>query len=234
MRETGQRPTVIRASAGGEEQVASARVRLHDETVEVDGEAHRILVVTPTDRIVIGRDRLDRIRAGDARSIIDELVLDRARTWTPRIEAVVFVAHDGEDRCWSFAADLGPEEIDELGYEMVRAQLALYRGLLDAGIHALTGIALPAAEHAAFVRGTERLAAEIERELQGADRARASVLRLDLWLLDHLALWTPASPERFFAAQLPELLSLLQRRRRQIRDMHRDVVDSGEHSLPPR
>jgi hypothetical protein len=214
--------------AGKTLRVEEAQLLFREQELSVDAHLHRLLLVSPTAPVVLGRDRLARIRRGDVWSDVDQALVTTAGGWEPSIDAVVFLAKEGGDRYWCFAEDLDAAEVEELGYEMVKSQLQLYRGLVHAGVYSLTGIELPDREYGAFRRGTEKVAAELERELVGAARDRAAVLRLDLWLLDHLALWSTMSRERFFAGPLPEILSLIQRRRRQLEDMRRDIVDSGQ------
>lgn len=195
----------------------------------VDGHDFHVLEVSPTRPIVIGRERLARLRDGDPSSEVDASMLEICKRWSPAVDAVVFVADAGPGRRWRFADELDASEVAQLGEAMVEGQLSLYRGLVHAGIFSLTGIALHEREHEAFARGTERVAARIERELPDAAPDRAPILRLDLWLLDHLALWTNTARDRFFAGRLPEILSLIARRRRQLQLMNTDILESGVH-----
>lgn len=200
--------------------------------VEVDGTEYGVIEVRPTKPLVLGRDRLDQIRAGDSNSQVDRSMLEICSSWDPPADAVVFIANPGEGRSWGYADDLSHAEGEELGRAMVEGQLALYRGLVHAGIYSLTGIALQDREYEAFSRGTEEVADRIERRLPDASEEEATIMRLDLWLLDHLALWTTLSRDRFFAGRLPETLSLIARRRRQLDMMNTDILESGVYKIP--
>jgi hypothetical protein len=210
---------------------ASTGLEYTSTTLEVDGREFRVLEAAPTRTIVLGRDRLARLREGNPSSEVDRSMVEICASWTPSVDAVVFVANAGAGRQWRFDDDLDASEVAELGEAMVEGQLSLYRGLVHAGIFSLTGIALREREHEAFARGTDRVAARIERDLPDASPEQAPVLRLDLWLLDHLALWTTASRDRFFAGRLPETLSLIARRRRQLELMNTDILESGAHDI---
>lgn len=201
-------------------------------TVDVDGRTYQVIEVAPTRTILLGADRLERLDRGDKRSDVDTSMLEICANWNPPADAVVFVANPSADRSWRYAENLEPEQIDRLGRAMVEGQLALYRGFVRAGIYSLTGIALGEREFEAFSRGTELVAGELERQLTNASDEEAPTLRLNLWLVDHLALWTTLSRDRFFKGRLPETLSLIERRRRQIESMDTDILESGVHQVP--
>jgi len=223
----------MQVPADGRVVAPEAKLEFSEQLLDVDSVARRIILVVPTERMELDVDRLGRVQSGDEYSRVDMTIVETIRGWNEPVDAVVFDASADPDRTWRFSEDLDEDQERALGYAMVKAQLALYRGLVDAGVYSLTGIGLPEKEYNSFRRGTERLSEEIELALASASPAEATVLRLDLWLLDHLALWTTLSRERFFAARLPELLALVERRKRQLARMSEDITNSGWFRLMP-
>jgi hypothetical protein len=223
----------MQAAANGRVVVPKAKLEFSEQTLDVDGVQRRIVLVVPTEPMLIGADRLERVQSGDEYSDVDMTVVETTAEWGKQVDAVIFDADADPTRSWRFSEDLDETQQRELGYVMVKAQLTLYRGLVNAGVYSLTGVGLPEREYNAFRLGTDRLTQEIELSLKSATPAEGTVLKLDLWLLDHLALWTTLSRERFFAAKLPELLALVGRRKKQLDRMSEDITNSGWFRLMP-
>ena len=180
----------------------------------------------PTRHLRITRDRLDRIRAGDNGSEVDDAMVEAARTWEEPVQVVLFRARRTDpDRSWGFAEDLSEAEADAIGYEMVRAQLSLYRRLVANGIFALVGTEMGPREVDLFARGTERLSRELE-QVRASGGPRGNVAALNLWLLDHLALWTSHPLDEFVRDKLPRILGMLERRGAELQELQARI-DAG-------
>lgn len=184
----------------------------------------RVLVVEPAARVEVGRDRLARIRAGDGHNAIDAAVLNLVDAHRG-VDAVVFRAHRGEGPTgWGYARDLSDPEVEELGTAMVRLQVDLYRRLADRGVFAIVGTEFGEREVRSFRRGTEAVAAGLERSLRTADAPAVARCRFDLWLLDHFAMWVGTEHGVFVAGGLPKLLDKVQRQRRRLERMRADLA----------
>ena len=195
---------------------------VHDSTVEeittrtmrdltVEGEPRRVLVARAIKPSRLDRDRHDRMRKGDYSSPINvELLAAIAGSDRP-VDAVIF----DNDNNWGFDEGLDDEELAELGYHMTRSQLALYRNAARSGVRVVVGVGFGSREVDGYTRGGERVVEELERAQQSAAPSESSS-QLDLWLIDHLTLWTTAPLEEFLDDRLPEVLHKADRSRRQL------------------
>lgn len=201
-------------------QGAANAINIVRETlVETAHGTKRALITEPTGPIHVDRPRLARIRSGDGTNEVDEAMVRVAES-RPDIDAIVFRAHRGAgERCWGYSPELSDDEVDVLGEAMVRLQMDLYRKLANRDVFALAGTEFGEREYQSFRRGTERVAAELERAIRDADDAAAAQHRFDLWLLDHFAMWVTADLDEFLVGGLPRLLEKVERRRRQLEEM---------------
>jgi len=185
------------------------------------GAARCVLLAVPRNAVVIDRDRLQSYRARGNASELDLEITREVAAWPRKVDVVLFRAmhQHPEAARWSFAYELTSEELDELGVGMVRSHVHLFRALAKLGVLAFAGIEFGEREFSALRRGTERVTAELERSV-GRDRQSPSALdRLDLWLLDHLALWSTHPLKQFVSDDLPGLLALMDRRTLHVRRM---------------
>ena len=96
------------------ETIADAGLRA--ETRAIDGAwPCKALVVEPVRRIVVDRERLQRLRRGDLSSAIDDAIIETVTRAEVPIDVVLFRAcSDHPSCCWRFADDLDPSDLDEL------------------------------------------------------------------------------------------------------------------------
>jgi hypothetical protein len=189
---------------------ATPRLELSSLEIATPAGPRQVLVVTPLEMVRVGKARLARIRDGDADSPVDEEIVRGLTSSGRTADALVLRSWGGSpERSWGFADELDEHEVRELGYAMMRGQLALFRRVLALGVRALVSTDLTAREFDAFRVGGLRLA----RELQGgvAAGARGSTDEIDLWILDHFSLWTTRPFDEFVLQGLPPLFTLVDR-----------------------
>jgi hypothetical protein len=178
-----------------------------------------VLVLEPTTPLVSGRERLTRLQGADLTSSVDDAVVEAVRGAGPEMAAVVFRADPGSGAGWRFDPTLPEPEALKLGALMMRSHLHLYRRLVEERVAAFFGVELDGRTHRCLLHGADVVARACEATIaadSGPERARA---RLELWLLDHLALWTTTRLEEFLHNRLPEALRLLDRRRRELESL---------------
>lgn len=187
--------------------------RIEIETAEGPRAA---LVVEPDGDVPIRRDRLEKMRRGNLESTADDTIV-RAASEMGKIDAVVFRARGAseEDR-WHFSDELLQQEVTELAALFIRAHLALFRQLSDAGVSTLVGVEFGEREADAYLVALDRLADELQRELADCDDpARQSELRLGLWFAERQANWSRAAFDEFVPEGLAE--RILQSERQLVR-----------------
>jgi hypothetical protein len=168
----------------------------------------RILVVTPTEKIRFGRERLARLREGDRSRDLDDVVLERIRAHDGPLDAVLLRAWDGAEASWGFDEDLDHDELMALGYHQVRAQLKLCRRALVLGTVAVVNTDLNPRDFDALLEGWRRFS----RALRKKEELERDVKEdADLFLLDHFTLWTTRPMDEFRDQGLQAVFDLAQR-----------------------
>lgn len=172
-----------------------------------------MLVVRVVSPARMDRARLERMREGNyASPVNDEILASVAEAGRP-VAAIVF---DADSPDWGFTDDLTEEEVGELGYHMIRSQLNLYRRAARAGVRVVVGVGFGPREVDGYTRGGDRMVEELERTLQDRSAADSSASQLDLWLIDHLTLWTTASLDEFLDHRVAEVIGSADRGRRKL------------------
>lgn len=193
-------------------------VALDYSEVLADGAAggRLALVVTPCERVRVGRSRLDPSLGGP--SAIDAEIVRRVGLAPNRFGVVLLRSWGGdESRSWGFDPELSDDEAEALGYVLVRDQLAFFRDVIPLGVFAMVSTDLSAREFDATRRGSARLS----RELAGRAKSGSSTAtdEVDRWILEHLSLWTTRPFDEFVHQGLPELFGLVDRHRGRLTDL---------------
>lgn len=172
----------------------------------------RVLVATPVADLRLDRERLIQMRAGELGSRLDDALVETLAASTVPVHGLIFRAMgDQPGHSWCFADELSTDEADEMAHLFVRSHVALFRRLLEHGVVLLVGVDFGPRELAAYRHGTETLATELERGLVGPDEAAAQRARLDLWLAERQAYWTPTPFAEYVQAKLADALVTAER-----------------------
>lgn len=198
--------------------VAGVQLEFGDFETEVLGVPRRALVVTPAQKIRVGRSRLTQPSTPGKASEVDAEVVRQLGAWPAPVDVVLLRSWGGDEaHSWGFAEDLTPEEVDALGYALMRDQLAFFRDIIRLGVFGIVSTDLTAVEFDAMRRATTRLS----RELGGRAKAGTATAddELDRWILEHLSLWTTRPFDEFVLQGLPELFALVDRHRGRLADL---------------
>jgi hypothetical protein len=196
--------------------MAAPALEFSDFEVAASHGIRRAIVVTPTERIRVGRARLDATQAGTRGSTVDDEIVRVVAGWPHKVDVVLLRSWGGsEDRSWGFEPGLADAEVDELGYQMMRDQLAFFRRIIALGTYALAATDLSAREFDAMLRGTLRLTRELGARIAAGGSDGTD--EVDRWILDHFSLWTTRPYDEFVIQTLPSLFSLV--------DRHADKLD---------
>jgi hypothetical protein len=197
--------------------VTGVQLDFSDLETDVFGAMRRALVVTPTQKIRVGRDRLTPQPAGKA-SDVDSEIVARLRTWANPVDVLLLRSWGGDEaHSWGFDSSLADAEVDALGYAIMRDQLAFFRDVIRLGVYAVVATDLNVVEFDAMRRATSRLSRELGlRAKSGTATADDEV---DRWILEHLSLWTTRPFDEFVLQGLPELFALVDRHRGRLADL---------------
>ncbi len=196
---------------------SDALLAFEEREVDVEGQARRVLVARPVVDVRLDVERLERMRKGDFVSRVDLEILQAVGRCGGTVAVVVFDAACGTGRpSWAFETGLEDEQRMELGQNLVRSQLTLYRELIRMKAGGLIGVGFGSVELAALQRGAVRTASELSEELETAAPSRAARIQVDLWLIEHAALWTGLPLETYLNERLAAEIAARDRKRPEI------------------
>lgn len=200
----------------------SPPLRFEDLVVPTPSGDRTVLVVTPTRKLRVGRERLDRYREGDRTSELDDLVIDRIREHDGPVDAVLLRSWDGENASWGFDEELDADELSALGYHLVRGQLKLCRRAIVLGTTAVVSTDLTPRDFDALLEGWRRLGRELRKKGELERNVKEDT---DLFLIDHFTLWTTRPLEEFRDQALPSVFALAQRYRGRLEALRERLAD---------
>jgi len=165
-------------------------VQLSEHRFATDSGERIALVLTPTETVRVGRERLEQLRQAHQGGELDHEIAGALKAHDHEDALVVFRGKDPEGAgSWGFAEDLTDDEALELGYHLVLDQLPSYRRLVRAGVFALIHVEWGAREKEAYRKGTERVLEELEDESVpevASDPETIRRLRADRYILRNL------------------------------------------------
>lgn len=198
--------------------VAGVQLEFSDLETDVFGTRRRALVVTPAQKIRVGRGRLGATVPSGRASEVDSEIVSRLRAWPHAVDVLLLRSWGGDEgRSWGFEADLADAEIDAVGYAIMRDQLAFFRDAIRLGVYGIVSTDLTAVEFDAMRRATTRLSRELG--LRAKSGTATVDDEVDRWILEHLSLWTTRPFDEFVLQGLPELFALVDRHRGRLADL---------------
>ena len=217
------------------EGVEFGRVMLDFEEVQVEvgSELATVLVVTPLEKVVGGRERL-RDSNYDRLGELDRIILENVRERAGRISGYVFRGrHPRGEGCWGFEDGLSAEERTEIAFRMFHAHLKLNRLMVRLGVTTHIYIDWADEELKAFQSGTDRLAGVLRE--QGPlrplpDTPQAARQRLDLWICSNFTFYDALPLGVAVRSVLPMRLSRMREQDKRLSAMC-DLVDSRVFEL---
>lgn len=165
----------------------------------------RALVVAPGEPIVVGRERLERMRLAPAGSALDQQIV-RAAQAADDVHLLVFDATpEGSEGSYRIDPALDDDDAAELVHGLVVTQIPTYRRLVEEGMAMQVHAGLALRDCQLFKEQT--LVALAELGSQSGPEAE-----LDRWILEHMTFFYTASYERLKQSTLPGVLPLVERR----------------------
>lgn len=177
------------------------------------------VVLTPRSHIRIGRDRLAALRRQPELSDLDHRILSAVRSETdPATFVILRGSSDDGEGSWGFEEGMSRDELEELGYLMVSAQLLTWRSLALSGVTLFLKVEWGAREIDAIGAGTHRLFTELtEAASAEEDEGRKALLELNAWVARFLSFWLLTSYAECKATFLPRTLKRTAKRGQKLR-----------------
>lgn len=167
----------------------------------------RALVMTPSNRTVVGRERLGRIVESSSLSDVERRMLQRIEDRTPGTPILVFNAAVGDQSLWRFDPSFSEDELLTVGSQFVSSLLPFYRRVVAAGIVSFAHVGWQPNDLVPLRRGLASLAKSLETHNMDPD-----LRALDEWIVKNLLLYSSLVLPHFVSVLLPQHLTLLARR----------------------
>lgn len=174
------------------------------------GGVHQVaVVITAKNPMVIGHDRIQRLRRPAGMSDVDRWLIQQAAQRADRAKVILFRAVNAQgERVWQFDPDLSDQELSEGGYVLTRALLPFHRRLLKSGMALMVHTDWGLRECYAMRQGVRQLKSELKRGPSPQD----PVIEADHWILSNMLLHVALSMDHVITELLPTHLPMIDRR----------------------
>lgn len=200
---------------------------IEEVSIRHDTSAHRAISITPKNEMVLGRERIERLRGPTSLNRVDRWLIEQAARRQGRNRLILFRAcNRAGERVWQFDSSLSDPELEEAGYLLTCALLPFHRRLLHAGVVLMTHTDWGVRECYAMRHGVRKL----EDELKAANVGLHPAVRaVDRWILSNMLLHVALSLEHVTERLLPLHLGMIERRwsqlESQLRELPAEAVD---------
>lgn len=200
---------------------------IEEISIRHDTSTHPAISITPKNAMVLGRERIERLRGPTSLNRVDRWLIQQAAQRQGRNRLILFRAcNRARERVWQFDPSLSDAELEEAGYLLTCALLPFHRRLLHAGVVLMAHTDWGVRECYAMRYGVRKL----EDELQATNVAVHPVVKtIDRWVLSNMLLHVALSLEHVTERLLPLHLGMIERRwsqlESQLRQLPPEAVD---------
>jgi hypothetical protein len=186
------------------------------EDVELRHQEQRqnAIVITPRKQMVLGRDRIQRLKGPTSLNKVDRWLIAQAEARRGRARVVLFRACNTlNERVWQFDPSLSDAELEEAGYLLTCALVPFHRRLLAVGIVLMVHTDWGVRECYAMRHGVRAREKELLSKIEGAP---SLVNQVDAWVLNNMLLHVALSLKHVTERLLPMHLGMVERRWAQV------------------
>lgn len=179
----------------------------------------KAMVVTPTEHVRVGRERLENPR-GREMSDVDRQLLEQMQRREGRVTAVIFRGRDDHGAgSWGFDPSLDAHESDALALELLRGMVLVYRSFVESGVCVHAHADWGPAEARAFRVANASLVGELGEQLArgGLRPVQRREAEVELWTLRNLTFFFTLGYRTLVRSVLPEKLPMLEQRTDRLR-----------------
>ena len=166
-----------------------------------------MLVVTADADTVFGAEKLTELRENADLTTFNELAAYIGQTPTPDAVCIRGRGPDGSGQ-FRMAPTLEDDELDELGYRLLRALMPALRKMVRAGVVVVAAVELRVREQAALRAGAARLLARMRQAATVSDGTERRVAEETLCVIEQHLLWSGAGLETALVELLPPRLAV--------------------------
>lgn len=187
-----------------------AGVRFSDLAIKTRNGPRRVCVITPQSDIVLSRNRLEMMRAGQVDSTLDGIILDHLASGL--YEAMLFRASNDDGSARYFLdPELGESESLELVARLLDAHLLFFREIEKHGLFAMLGVGFTERDVIVYEKAADAMAVRLAASMKGATDDEVLKIRTDQWLLERQAVWSAMPFDAYVETKLATALVAAER-----------------------
>lgn len=179
-----------------------------------------VLVVTPRVHLVLGQERLARLRANARPSELDDSLYLRVKSASSPPSVVVFRAkNDDGTGSWGFHPQLSDAQARELAKRLVRTHVESHRRLFATGVLGVVHTDYGLREAELFRAAEGELAQEEEERAKNETGTASALAQLNTWTLRTLSFTYTLRAPKVIADLLPSTIVMLERSAPMVKEM---------------
>ena len=178
------------------------------------------LVVTPRAHLVLGQERLARLRRETRPSALDDALYLRVKAAGSPPSVVVFRARsDDGTGSWGFDPQLSDAQARELAKRLARTHVESHRRLFAAGVLAVVHTDYGLREAELFRAAEGELAQEEEERAKNETGTASALAQLNTWTLRTLSFTYTLRAQKVIADLLPSTIAMLEQTAPMVKEM---------------
>lgn len=196
-------------------------VTIDDRVVTTPAGPRTVLVVTPTEPICVGAQRLAELRSHLELSAVDDQLVAAARPH-PRIHGFIMRGTSDDGRgSWRFDRSLPAAEQVELARLVMLGHMPFKRMLFVAGCHDSIYVDWPDHEVGVFSKAAAGLRTHLQQlaTRTAIDTLEGKRVRLDRWIVERITFYQSVTVDEVLRDLLPDRIARREQRRSQVDEL---------------
>jgi hypothetical protein len=191
-----------------------------DVPIDTKNGKRSALLVTPRARLVLGQERLARLRANERPSELDDPLYLRVKACSSPPSVVVFRAkNDDGTGWWGFDPQLSNAQARELAKRLARTHVENHRRPFAAGVLGVVHTDYGLREAELFRAAESELAQEEEKRAEKETGIASALAQLNTWTLRTLSFTYTLRAQKVIADLLSSTILMLERSAPMVKEM---------------
>jgi len=197
-----------------------AELGFEEIAIETKNGPRKALVVTPRVHLILGQERLARLRRDARPGALDDALYLRVKAAAPAPTVVVFRARSDDGKgSWGFDPHLADSDARELAKRLVRTHVESHRRLFAAGVLAVVHTDYGLREAELFRAAEGELAQEEEERAKNETGTASALAQLNTWTLRTLSFTYTLRAQKVIADLLPSTIAMLEQSAPMVKEM---------------
>ena len=197
-----------------------AELSFEEIAIQTKNGPRTALVVTPRAHLVLGQERLARLRRDLRPGALDESLYLRVKAAASPPSVVVFRARSDDGAgSWGLDPRLSETEARELAKRLARTHVESHRRLFAAGVLAVVHTDFGLREAELFRAAEGELAQEEEERARNQTGIASALAQLNTWTLRTLSFTYTLRAQKVIADLLPSTIAMLEQTAPMVKEM---------------